>query len=277
MPKTLTLIEVLLHYCTIGFDSMEGNSHDNVVSHSMPINEEQKNEYAIFHQSTVNVVSNESIQQTNLDDANQKQLIQRSGLQQSNIDIEALIDNGDINCGEYIENGQKIHYLAFNNNDMSNDEIHAVISELSYIGITELDLSECKSLTYLSCLKNLPNLRELNLSGCVGLSSLSSLPRLARLVAINLEGCERVESLASLNKLSSLEELSLSYCGGLRGNIDLSDLIMLRSIELNENDDDNRDIHEIKIHYACPLAQTNEGRMEPFVIMNKKLSYDKRQ
>ncbi|KAL0209273.1 hypothetical protein RCL1_003531 [Eukaryota sp. TZLM3-RCL] len=83
-------------------------------------------------------------------------------------------------------------------------------------GVLELlDVSYCSSLTDISRLQNVQNLRTLYLSGCSELTIVDSLRHLSSLTELYLNDCLLLSDISSLAGLSNLSVLDLSKCTGV--------------------------------------------------------------
>jgi Leucine-rich repeat (LRR) protein len=103
---------------------------------------------------------------------------------------------------------------------------------LKFGQILELDFSDCKGLTGLQGLPELPNLQTLNLSSCDGLRSLRGLPQLQNLQTLNLSYCNGLRSLRGLPQLQNLQTLDLIFCEGLTSLRGLPQLQNLQRLDL---------------------------------------------
>lgn len=106
---------------------------------------------------------------------------------------------------------------------------------------TELELSECDSMTDVDSLKGLVNLEYLRLCDCEALENIDGLKSLVNLEKLVLEGCSSVTNVDPLSSLVNLEELWLEECDALEDlkgiasldNLDWLNLVGCSSLPTN--------------------------------------------
>ena len=118
--------------------------------------------------------------------------------------------------------------------NLCNCESLTDISSLSrLVNLRTINLSFCKSLTNISDLSGLENLQMLNLKNCISLKDIQSLSKLLNLKNIYLSGCIWLADITSLSGLVNLRTLDLSRCGELEDISSLSGLVNLRTLDLS--------------------------------------------
>ena len=152
------------------------------------------------------------------------------------------IPNKDISSLKGIEYFTELKYLDCSLNPIKSLNLsnHTALKTL-FCGkdLTDIDLSGCIALTYLSCSSN-PNLSYINLNGCTALTELYC--TYCNLTTINLSDCTALKKLLCFN--NQLTELDLNNCASLQelhcGNnqlteLNLSNNIVLTNLQCNYN------------------------------------------
>lgn len=152
------------------------------------------------------------------------------------------IPSKDISSLKGIEYFTELKYLDCSLNPIKSLNLsnHTALKTL-FCGkdLTDIDLSGCIALTYLSCSSS-PNLSYINLSGCTGLTELYC--SYCNLTTINLSDCTALKKLVCFN--NQLTEIDLNNCTSLQelhcGNnklteLNLSNNIVLTNLQCNYN------------------------------------------
>ncbi|KAI9197232.1 uncharacterized protein BJ171DRAFT_521650 [Polychytrium aggregatum] len=120
--------------------------------------------------------------------------------------------------------------------------IPRAVSPPPFPPLSQLQLSKCRLLVDLECVRPLVNLTTLSISECPHLHSLAPLSSLSRLRYLQIVSCPLISNIEPLASLQQLQHLGLSRCHAVRsfrplallgrlGSLDLSGCIGLESLD----------------------------------------------
>ncbi|XP_028760595.1 TMV resistance protein N-like [Neltuma alba] len=118
--------------------------------------------------------------------------------------------------------------------DLSNSCVVPQLFDKKLQSLSRVNISNCKVLSEIQDLSEVPNLTELRLDGCINLTKIhDSLGFLGKLKRLSAMRCKNLKTLPPRIKLTSLEHLNLFGCSSLKSFPEISDKMeKLKTLDL---------------------------------------------